>query len=758
MIEKLFENILREANSDRDSFKRKDGVYILSSGGVNADYNFIEVWKDGEMIEKTDNQYHTSKERYDSVFDEAQELADKYNLKIFDGTGVSWSVFSSRFHRNNNKDSSPYVKKGAEWVEYSDQDLDDMDTRPKVTTKWAVCTSPGKFDIYDNIQKNPEKYYDTDQFRGVAGSYGDRVGELKKFFDENADKIYQGTFDDIKDGQYTVVVNGRVYQSNNAGKMINDILNAGLDFDGKRVTGQVNFGARRNRNYDYYEDEIVEISCGPWSDESQLERLTQIYDVLTMVGIDVPNEFAFSSEDEPEYMVVVDSNKNLHHTSSSSYKNSRDLQVGDIVELDKVFPYEYSRYSGDSYYSPLFVVVETDGINAKLAQCSDVKLTYESRSLYDRNKYEVKFSQDKYDDALKGAYDKKEIENIDLLHTNYNVVTKKFRLSETFNKMEKNKLWENIYNKSNKKVKEARTRKPGRKDQMNPSIIIQEASIFFEDEGFTKLKYGTNPKPETFTVFERQGDISLAVAINGDYTDDILINAFFDSASGYGYVIQAHTLDGRIEWVGFDKSEFREDLEDALVNVKKLFEENRDKHTFETWLQQTLGEDKARDMIEKLHFMGDDDAHMEFLSRDEFEAKLADLNIGSFKESIDLREDADSERKEMQALFKKAAKKVKVKILDTYIKNKRHWSVTLDTENEYDARKFRYTIDDLLGENSGAHSYDDMEGLGTIHISIFEYYEYSDDDYRDLDPSIRDKYVVYCEPAERYKQRRQMDW
>lgn len=27
MIEKLFENILREANSDRDSFKRKDGVY-----------------------------------------------------------------------------------------------------------------------------------------------------------------------------------------------------------------------------------------------------------------------------------------------------------------------------------------------------------------------------------------------------------------------------------------------------------------------------------------------------------------------------------------------------------------------------------------------------------------------------------------------------------------------------------------------------------------------------------------------------------
>lgn len=129
-----------------------------------------------------------------------------------------------------------------------------------------------------------------------------------------------------------------------------------------------------------------------------------------------------------------------------------------------------------------------------------------------------------------------------------------------------------------------------------------------------------------------------------------------------------------------------------------------------------------------------------------------------FKEATNLREESDSERKEMKELFKKAARKAKVKILDTYVKSKRHWSVTLDTEDEYDADKFRYAIDDLLGENSGAHSYDDLEGLGTVHISVFEYYEYCDDDYRDLDPSIRDKYVVYCEPAEQYKRRREIDW
>ena len=191
---------------------------------------------------------------------------------------------------------------------------------------------------------------------------------------------------------------------------------------------------------DDYEDEIVEISCSSRSNESQMERLTQIYDVLTMVGIDVPNEFAFSSEDEPEYMVVVDSNKNLHHTSSSSYRKSQGLEIGDIVELDRTFPYEYSFYRGDSYYSPLFVVVETDGINAKLAQCSDVKLTYKARSIYDRNSYDVKFNQDKYDDALKGIYDKEEMQNINLLRSSFKVVTKDFRLTETFNKIYRNRF------------------------------------------------------------------------------------------------------------------------------------------------------------------------------------------------------------------------------------------------------------------------------------------------------------------------------
>lgn len=202
----------------------------------------------------------------------------------------------------------------------------------------------------------------------------------------------------------------------------------------KSVTGQVNFGEQRTEWGDYC-DEIVEVSCDSWEDENEMTRLTQIYDVLTMTGVDVPDEFAFSSEDEPEYMVVVDSNKKLHHTSSSSYRGSKNLKVGDIIELTKTFPYEYNYYRGDSTYSPLFVVVETDGVNAKLVSCSNIKTTHEAHSIHDKSQYEVKFSQDKYDEALKGVYDRKEIRDIDLLKTKFTVVTKNFKLTESFNKI-----------------------------------------------------------------------------------------------------------------------------------------------------------------------------------------------------------------------------------------------------------------------------------------------------------------------------------
>lgn len=113
------------------------------------------------------------------------------------------------------------------------------------------------------------------------------------------------------------------------------------------------------------------------------------------------------------------------------------------------------------------------------------------------------------------------------------------------------------------------------------------------------------------------------------------------------------------------------------------------------------------------------------------------------------------EKRTDSVFLKKAAKIAKVEIAYIeYFKNKEDWMVVLDSEDSYDADSFRDAVDDLLDVNSGEHSYDDLIGLGDVHLGTAEYYEVSDDDYSDLDPAWRDKVVVYCEPSKRYKARR----
>lgn len=113
----------------------------------------------------------------------------------------------------------------------------------------------------------------------------------------------------------------------------------------------------------------------------------------------------------------------------------------------------------------------------------------------------------------------------------------------------------------------------------------------------------------------------------------------------------------------------------------------------------------------------------------------------------------------IKRILKKAEKNSGVKILDyEYVNSLTDWMVILDTDDEYEGRRFQYQVDELLNMNSGEHSYDDMEGLGDIHLGEASYYEVSDDEYEDLREDVRDKQVVYCEPANKYKSRRMYEW
>lgn len=117
----------------------------------------------------------------------------------------------------------------------------------------------------------------------------------------------------------------------------------------------------------------------------------------------------------------------------------------------------------------------------------------------------------------------------------------------------------------------------------------------------------------------------------------------------------------------------------------------------------------------------------------------------------------------------KIAKKVGIpadkKGWNWYYKDKSNWFFTLSTEDEYDANKVRDAIGDVLDgtENAYGASYDDIPGMGDIHLGCVPFYEWEEmtggDTYEDLREDIRDKYVVFAVPGKDWKSYRQMtDW
>ena len=130
-------------------------------------------------------------------------------------------------------------------------------------------------------------------------------------------------------------------------------------------------------------------------------------------------------------------------------------------------------------------------------------------------------------------------------------------------------------------------------------------------------------------------------------------------------------------------------------------------------------------------------------------------------------EQAAKRERESQFL-RDAAEKAGVKFIENWgieFTAKDDWFVVLDTEDEDEAEDFRNAVGDLLEgtENAYGASYDDIPGMGEIHLGCVPYYEFSEmtggDVYDDLDEDVRDKYTVFaCSRKNWIDYRRQNDW
>ena len=411
----------------QEHFVHKDGIWLVPFSHLNGDAIRVEVWVGDKMVDSQEYNYGYTKGK-DPVklaLDFAHELSKSENLPIIDGSGVEYYTFPQEYMRTDYRthDSWKPVVDDPEVEEYkyTDQELDDMDERPRKTIKWAICKGPNLFTIYDNVTKNPNRMWDTEMYRGMCGDSGNIVKDFEDFFEKNADKVYEGTWEDIKDGDYVVIVHNRRYTSKSIKKTFDAIIAAGLEINGREVKGEIHTGEyEKVDDYDsfgeYHHDAEIVISFdsvpnldSSWSSEREertskvLKKYTQVYDALTCAGLFFPDEFVVSYDGgdygkPKEYLFQIDENDVLHVGKEEKYNDFKTLQVGDVVSLPQTG--SFSERTHPLYY----VVIEMGKKTAKLARVS-CKLTVSSSPWgYSEYDYQTIISPRYYEDALKGIY------------------------------------------------------------------------------------------------------------------------------------------------------------------------------------------------------------------------------------------------------------------------------------------------------------------------------------------------------------------
>lgn len=151
---------------------------------------------------------------------------------------------------------------------------------------------------------------------------------------------------------------------------------------------------------------------------------------------------------------------------------------------------------------------------------------------------------------------------------------------------------------------------------------------------------------------------------------------------------------------------------------------------------------------------------------------LDDTSYSKYEKSFNKAKEAEIERarKDEEEWNKKVAPIVNaissvgldVEFYD-YFNSIEEFALTLNTEDEYDAENARDEIAKVLNgaaDNAYGASYDDIEGMGNVHLGCMQYYEFSEmngsDTYEDLDKDIRNKYVIFACPKEKWINYRRM--
>lgn len=372
-------NMLREARL-KEKYSREDGIYILQDLGINSDVSHIEVWKNGEIIDKSKNLYpsYGSKKLDDLTWEEAEIFQKRYpELEIIDGTGIYYSSFAGEY-RGNNYHKDTYMKRGAKYHDYSNQEFEDIDERPLQTVKWAYLVKPGILKIATRSSKNPSRLWDTRLHRYLGGcGYGQEEQEIQdiKEFIDNDPNAYEGTWNDIKDEKnYLVLIYNRVYRATNQNELLNNIIKAGIYVDGNRIKSNNEVLTGRRIKVDEWdrdgEPETISLNLGIW--EANEKTLNPIFseeytraknnyqaliDCLLLLGINFGNEIQISDIDkktdsrrygQPKgdfFVLYMDDNYCVKTARNSELRGADSVKVGDVLEKTS-----YSSHESDYSY------------------------------------------------------------------------------------------------------------------------------------------------------------------------------------------------------------------------------------------------------------------------------------------------------------------------------------------------------------------------------------------------------------------------